>query len=115
MWSDKTGQFKVEAEYLGLNGNKIRLHKLNGFVIEVAIDKMSHEDVQMIKRHESRKARAAQMDEDDAPLSRDRDTPSRDRDRDASRRQASAATPSRSDETRGRAASPPIPAAEAEV
>lgn len=67
VWSDKTGQFKVEAEYLGLNGNKIRLHKLNGVIIEVPMEKMSTEDVQLIRRHEARKARAA-LDDDNTPL-----------------------------------------------
>lgn len=71
-WSDKTGQFKVDAEYLGLNGNKIRLHKLNGVIIEVPMEKMSMEDVQLIRRHESRKARAAMEsaagEDDDVPL-----------------------------------------------
>lgn len=85
VWSDKTGQFKVEAEYLGLNGNKIRLHKINGVIIEVPLDKMAQEDVQMIRRHEQRKARAAQ-DPDDQPLARSRGEPSR----------------SRSEETKGR-------------
>lgn len=71
MWSDKSGQFKVEAEYLGLNGNKIRLHKMNGVIIEVPIEKMSQEDVQLIRRHEARKAKALE-DEDDIPLGRQR-------------------------------------------
>ncbi|KAI9636713.1 uncharacterized protein MKK02DRAFT_26463 [Dioszegia hungarica] len=73
VWSDKSGQFKVEAEYLGLNGNKIRLHKTNGVIIEVPIDKMSQEDVQMIKRHETRRQQrraAAEPEDDDVPLGR---------------------------------------------
>ena len=70
MWNDKTGQFKVEAEYLGLNGNKIRLHKLNGVIIEVPLEKMATEDVQLIRRHEARKARAAMDDPGDVPFAR---------------------------------------------
>ncbi len=103
VWSDKTGQFKVEAEYLGLNGNKIRLHKLNGVIIEVPIDKMSPDDVQMIKRHEARKAKAAQLDDDDdVPLGR-------------STSRQTAAPPTKSKETQARAESPPIPAAASEM
>ncbi|GAA6022616.1 hypothetical protein JCM10207_003924 [Rhodosporidiobolus poonsookiae] len=49
VWKDRTGQFKVEAEFLGLNANKIRLHKMNGVIIEVPLDKMSHEDTSYIK------------------------------------------------------------------
>jgi hypothetical protein len=107
-WNDKTGQFKVEAEYLGLNGNKIRLHKLNGVIIEVPLEKMSIEDVQLIKRHEARKARAAMeaADEDDVPLGHNR-TP---------RRQSTAGA-SRSEETRARQvqSEEPIPAAAMEM
>ena len=62
----------MEAEYLGLNGNKIRLHKMNGVVIEVPIDKMATEDVQLIRRHEARKAKALLEEEDNAPLGRQR-------------------------------------------
>jgi hypothetical protein len=101
VWSDKTGQFRVEAEYLGVTNGKVRLHKLNGVIIEVPVEKLSTEDVQLLKRHEARKARAAQAvvpDEDDMPL--------------ASRR---APPPSRSEETIRRAASPPIPAAALEM
>ena len=70
VWSDKSGQFKVEAEYLGLQGNKVRLHKLNGVIIDVPLEKMSTEDVQLIRRHEARKARAALEEEDNATLAR---------------------------------------------
>lgn len=68
IWSDKTGQFKVEAEFLGLNGNKIRLHKMNGVIIEVPLEKMSNEDTQMIKRHMARQRSRHEADDDDEPL-----------------------------------------------
>lgn len=68
VWSDRTGQFKVEAEFLGLNGNKIRLHKMNGVIIEVPLDKMSAEDTQMIKRHMARQKSRHEADDDDVPL-----------------------------------------------
>ncbi|KAK8843340.1 hypothetical protein IAR55_006996 [Kwoniella newhampshirensis] len=78
-WSDKSGQFNVEAEYLGLNGNKIRLHKLNGVIIEVPLDKMSSRDSELIRRHEARKQRPLHVDDDDVPLgqSNGRGQPSR--------------------------------------
>ena len=99
MWSDKTGQFTVEAEYLGLNGTKIRLHKVNGVIIEVPLDKMSPEDMQLVKRHETRKQRRqsqAPIEEEPSPSS--------------SRRE------DRSDETRARGTeSPAIPAAAMEM
>ncbi|KAK4056826.1 hypothetical protein OIO90_002076 [Microbotryomycetes sp. JL221] len=49
-WKDRTGQFKVEAEFLGFKDNKIRLHKLNGVIIEVPIEKMSAEDTAYLKK-----------------------------------------------------------------
>ncbi|KAL8280638.1 hypothetical protein RQP46_006961 [Phenoliferia psychrophenolica] len=49
-WKDRTGQFKVDAEYLGLIGNKIRLHKTNGVTIEVPVEKMSGEDKAYINK-----------------------------------------------------------------
>ncbi|KIR26661.1 hypothetical protein I309_04430 [Cryptococcus deuterogattii LA55] len=68
-WSDKSGQFDVEAEYLGLMNGKVRLHKLNGVIIDVPLEKMSARDTELIRRHEAKKARKANMDEDDRPLS----------------------------------------------
>ncbi|PWZ03492.1 hypothetical protein BCV70DRAFT_155088 [Testicularia cyperi] len=49
MWTDRTGQFKVEAEFLGFNQGKIRLHKMNGVVIEVAVEKMSDGDINFLE------------------------------------------------------------------
>lgn len=71
-WKDRTGQFKVEAEFLGLNGNKIRLHKLNGVIIEVPVEKMSAEDTAYLKKVTTRQNSA----DDDTPLSHiaDRET-----------------------------------------
>ncbi|SCV67798.1 BQ2448_5409 [Microbotryum intermedium] len=50
IWKDRTGQFKVEAEFIGLKDNKIRLHKLNGVIIEVPLEKMSSEDTAWLKK-----------------------------------------------------------------
>ncbi|WVQ81211.1 hypothetical protein IAT38_003333 [Cryptococcus sp. DSM 104549] len=71
-WSDKSGQFKVEAEYLGLAGNKVRLHKLNGVIIEVPLEKMSARDAELIKKHEEKKSARLAADDDDRPLSQAR-------------------------------------------
>ena len=77
-----------------MNGHKIRLHKINGVIIEVPLEKMSHEDAQMIKRYEARKQRQMEED-DDVPLGR---TPRK-----------GASRSDRSDETRARQ-TPPSPA-----
>ncbi|PWN26743.1 hypothetical protein BDZ90DRAFT_232859 [Jaminaea rosea] len=49
VWHDRSGQFRVEAEFLGFNQGKLRLHKINGVVIEVAIEKMSRPDIQYLE------------------------------------------------------------------
>ena len=49
-WTDRTGSFKVEAQYLGLTDGKIQLHKLNGVKILVPLTKMSVEDVNYVER-----------------------------------------------------------------
>ncbi|GAA5849672.1 hypothetical protein JCM8547_000530 [Rhodosporidiobolus lusitaniae] len=69
IWKDRTGQFKVEAEFLGLNANKIRLHKMNGVIIEVPVEKMSPEDTDYIrnltsKGHRSSSSRGGHDDEE---------------------------------------------------
>ncbi|CAG8625192.1 10688_t:CDS:10 [Funneliformis caledonium] len=44
-WTDRTGSFKVEAQFLELIDGKVHLHKLNGVKIAVPVDKMSKEDL----------------------------------------------------------------------
>ncbi|ODO01433.1 hypothetical protein I350_06252 [Cryptococcus amylolentus CBS 6273] len=67
-WSDKTGQFNVEAEFLGVHAGKVRLHKLNGVIIDVPVEKMSARDSELIKRHEAKRAQAALAADDDRSL-----------------------------------------------
>lgn len=49
-WRDRTGQFRVEAAFLGYCNGKLRLHKLNGVTIEVPSEKMSQEDMRHVER-----------------------------------------------------------------
>ena len=49
-WTDKSGSYKVEAQFLGLSNDKIQLHKLNGVKISVPKAKMSEADVQFVER-----------------------------------------------------------------
>ncbi|MBW0478828.1 hypothetical protein O181_018543 [Austropuccinia psidii MF-1] len=65
-WRDRTAQFKVEAEFRGLQNGKIRLHKLNGVVIEVPLSKMSTEDVIWLEGATGRTLRTD--DPDEVPL-----------------------------------------------
>lgn len=45
VWTDRTGTFKVEAEFLGFVDGKIHLHKLNGVKIAVPVERMSDRDL----------------------------------------------------------------------
>ncbi|KAI9787387.1 MAG: cytoskeletal protein binding protein [Peltula sp. TS41687] len=49
-WTDRSGSFKVEAEFVGLAEGKIHLHKLNGVKIAVPVVKMSLEDIEFVER-----------------------------------------------------------------
>ena len=49
-WIDRTGAFKVEAEFLGVQDGKIHLHKVNGVKIAVAAQKLSVEDLEYVER-----------------------------------------------------------------
>lgn len=49
-WTDRTGTFKVDAQFLGTIDGKIHLHKLNGVKIAVAASKMSVEDLEYVER-----------------------------------------------------------------
>ncbi|QPG75481.1 hypothetical protein FOA43_002836 [Brettanomyces nanus] len=49
-WIDRSGAFKVEAGFLGVEDGKIHLHKLNGVKIAVAAQKLSVEDLEYVER-----------------------------------------------------------------
>ncbi|KAI7890538.1 uncharacterized protein EV154DRAFT_444474, partial [Mucor mucedo] len=49
MWTDRTGAFKVEAEFLSCANGKIRLFKTNGVKIDVPTQKMCMEDLLYIQ------------------------------------------------------------------
>lgn len=49
-WTDNTGAFKVEAQFLACTNGKIRLHKVNGVKIDVPVGKMCMEDLRYVER-----------------------------------------------------------------
>lgn len=49
-WVDCSGSFKVEAEFIGVAGGKIHLHKINGVKIAVSMAKMSPADIAYVWR-----------------------------------------------------------------
>ncbi|EEB05505.1 cytoskeletal protein binding protein Sla1 family [Schizosaccharomyces japonicus yFS275] len=48
-WTDRTGAFKVEAEFIGFSDDKLHLHKANGVKISVPSNKMSLRDLDYIE------------------------------------------------------------------
>lgn len=52
LWTDRTGAFKVDAQFIACNNGKIRLHKTNGVKIDVPVQKMCIEDLRYIE-HET--------------------------------------------------------------
>ncbi|KAG5637779.1 hypothetical protein H0H81_003280 [Sphagnurus paluster] len=71
VWHDRSGQFRVEAAFLGFNNGKLRLHKINGVIVEVPSEKMSVEDMKYVERITSKTPRPAptrKLSEDDIPL-----------------------------------------------
>lgn len=62
-WTDRSGSFKVEAEFLTIKDGKIHLHKVNGVKIAVPVPKMAVEDLEYVER-----VTGVSLD-DDKPLS----------------------------------------------
>jgi hypothetical protein len=50
LWTDRSGAFKVEAEFIQLKEEKIHLHKLNGIKIAVPVTKMALEDLEFVEK-----------------------------------------------------------------
>ncbi|KAH8732848.1 hypothetical protein GQ44DRAFT_734775 [Phaeosphaeriaceae sp. PMI808] len=62
-WTDRSGSFKVEAEFILMKNGKIHLHKVNGVKIAVPVTKMSVEDLEYVERV------TGESLDDDKPLS----------------------------------------------
>lgn len=50
VWKDRTGQFEVEAEFLGIRGMDVYLKKPNGVTIKVPLDRLSVESQQLARQ-----------------------------------------------------------------
>ncbi|KAF4574647.1 cytoskeletal protein binding protein [Pleurotus pulmonarius] len=73
VWHDRTGQFRVEAAFLGFSNGKLRLHKINGVIVEVPAEKMSPDDLRYVEKSMKRsKSTGARVSEDDIPLAMQR-------------------------------------------
>lgn len=62
MWTDRSGKYKVEAEYLGFHDGKISLHKMNGVKIAVRVHEMSQEDITFVEKATGMKISEAGFD-----------------------------------------------------
>ena len=49
-WSNATGKFKIEAEFVSKTGNKVKLKKTDGKIIFIQFDQLSEEDQNWIKK-----------------------------------------------------------------
>lgn len=49
-WTDHSGSFKVDAQFLGVADGKIHLHKVNGVKIAVPVAKMSQTDLDYVEK-----------------------------------------------------------------
>lgn len=50
VWTDRSGSFKVEAQFIGLSDGKIHLHKANGVKIAVPVAKMAPDDLAYVEK-----------------------------------------------------------------
>ncbi|KAJ3115330.1 cytoskeletal protein binding protein [Phlyctochytrium bullatum] len=49
-WTDRTGSFRVDAEFLHVADGKAHLHKTNGVKIAVPLEKLSQDDIDFVRR-----------------------------------------------------------------
>jgi hypothetical protein len=68
VWHDRSGQFRVEAAFLGFSNGKLRLHKVNGVIVEVPSEKMSLEDMRFVEKFLNKRQKSSGISDDDIPL-----------------------------------------------
>jgi len=49
-WSDASGRFRTEAEFISLSGNTVRLKKSDGSLVDIPIDKLAVVDAQAARQ-----------------------------------------------------------------
>ncbi|KAI8879312.1 hypothetical protein K501DRAFT_297120 [Backusella circina FSU 941] len=71
-WTDRSGTFRVEAQYIDFHNGKLRLHKLNGVKIDVPVEKMCEEDIQWVEEHQRNMSKSPlqiqQEEEESTPI-----------------------------------------------
>ena len=48
-WSDSSGKFSVEAEFVSYTAGKVKIRRKDGTVVELKLDRLSEEDQEWIK------------------------------------------------------------------
>jgi hypothetical protein len=66
-WTDKTGKFKIEAEFVEVAGDSVRLRKADGKVISVPRTKLSDGDERFVQQFEAKKSSSPANAKSDAP------------------------------------------------
>jgi hypothetical protein len=70
-WCNHTGQFCIEAAFLGYKNGVLRLYEVNGVIIEVPSEKMSTKDIRHVEKITSCGGLSScKTDDDDKPLSK---------------------------------------------
>lgn len=52
IWHDRTGQFSVDAEFVGFSGpggSKLRLHTIQGAIVEIALEELAKSDLKLLE------------------------------------------------------------------
>ena len=60
-WTDRTGKYRIEAEFVDAKDGKVRLRKTDGKVITLPLEKLSSADRQYVKRRMAETAGAARV------------------------------------------------------
>ena len=50
VWKDKSGKFKIEAQFVDSDGAKVKLQKKDGAMVEVPIEKLCDEDREFLDK-----------------------------------------------------------------
>jgi len=62
-WTDRSGTFKVDAQFIGLVDGKVHLHKVNGVKIAVPLEKLCQDDVDYLKSQDAIHSKSKTMPE----------------------------------------------------
>ena len=53
-WTDRSGKFSIEAEFVGAKDGKVRLRKDDGAKVSISLKKLSEADRKFVRRMQTR-------------------------------------------------------------